>query len=160
MQSRNGCGYMPVSYTHLDVYKRQGAENIQYENSFKNKERRIGYYVELDIPEGAARASFEDVMKKQPEKRMELLKLFYSGYKNIFGKYHLLEQEGEFLPVNPFANKDRFAIDVMREVPVDTSDILLERYVNLSVKRSASWILNRLTVGTIVQLLKLSLIHI
>ena len=133
----------------------KGAENIQYENSFKNKERRIGYYVELDIPEGAARASFEDVMKKQPEKRMELLKLFYSGYKNIFGKYHLLEQEGEFLPVNPFANKDRFAIDVMREVPVDTSDILLERYVNLSVKRSASWILNRLTVGTIVQLLKI-----
>ena len=43
----------------------------------------------------------------------------------------------------------------MREVPVDTSDILLERYVNLSVKRSASWILNRLTVGTIVQLLKI-----
>lgn len=85
------------------------------------------------------RASFEDVMQKQPEKRMELLKLFYSGYKNIFGKYHLLEQEGKFLPVNPFSNKDRFAIDVMREVPVDTADALLERYVNLSVKRSASW---------------------
>ena len=69
---------------HNDPEYFKGAENIQYENSFKNKERRIGYYVELDIPEGAARASFEDVMKKQPEKRMELLKLFYSGYKNIF----------------------------------------------------------------------------
>lgn len=57
--------------------------------------------------------------------------------------------------MNPFSNKDRFAIDVMREVPVDTADALLERYVNLSVKRSASWILNRLTVGTIVQLLKI-----
>ena len=69
---------------HNDPEYFKGAENIQYENSFKNKERRIGYYVELDIPEGAARASFEDVMQKQPEKRMELLKLFYSGYKNIF----------------------------------------------------------------------------
>ena len=37
--------------------------------------------MELDIPEGAARASFEDVMKKQPEKRMELLKLFIPDIK-------------------------------------------------------------------------------
>lgn len=43
----------------------------------------------------------------------------------------------------------------MREVPVDTADALLERYVNFRIKRSASWILNRLTVGTIVQLLKI-----
>ena len=70
---------------HNDPEYFKGAENIQYENSFKNKERRIGYYVELDIPEGAARASFEDVMQKQPEKRMELLKLFIPDIK-IFWK--------------------------------------------------------------------------
>ena len=52
---------------HNDPEYFKGAENIQHENSFKHKERRIGYYVEIDIPEGAARASFEDVMQKHPE---------------------------------------------------------------------------------------------
>ena len=52
----------------------------------------IGYYVEQDIPEGAVSVTFRDIMLNSPEKRMELLRLFYSGYRNIFGEYYLLEQ--------------------------------------------------------------------
>ena len=139
---------------HNDEKYFSGAKNIQKEYSY-NKDRVIGYYVEQDIPEGAVSVTFKDVMQNFPEKRMKLLKLFYSGHRNIFGEYYLLEQNGNFFPVNSFANRDQYIIDGVCEVAYDDTKSLLERYYNLSAKKSSNCVLNRLTVGTIAQLIKI-----
>lgn len=131
-----------------------GAKNIQKEISYNN-DRVIGYYVEQDIPEGAVSVTFRDIMLNSPEKRMELLRLFYSGYRNIFGEYYLLEQNGNIFPVNSFAYRDQYIINGTCEVTYDNARDLLEEYGNLSAKRSLKYVLNRLTVGTITQLIEI-----
>lgn len=139
---------------HSDAKYFAKAEKVQHELSYKN-DRVIGYYVEQDFPENAKSVTFDEVMQTFPEKRMELLKLFYSGYKNILGSYYLFEKNGTFFAVNPFSDRDKYVIDDAREIICDDAESLLERYYNLSVKISASCVLNRLTVGTIAELIKI-----
>lgn len=139
---------------HNDDRYFAGAENVQHELSYKG-DRIIGSFVEMDIPEGAVSVTFDEVMLKYPDKRKELLKLFCSGYRNIFGKYYLMEQDGSFFAVNAFANQDRYIVDDADEFAYDDMEGLFERYYNLSIEKSANCALNRLTVGTMVRLLQI-----
>lgn len=139
---------------HNDKGYFTGTEHVQRELSYKG-DRTIGFFVELDIPEGTESVTFAEVMLNHPDKRMELLKLFYSGYRNIFGKYYLMEREGSFLAVNPFANQDRFIIDDASEFAYDDIEGVFERYYNLSIMKSTACKLNRLAVGTMARLIEI-----
>lgn len=133
-------------------------EDVQEELSY-NGDRKIGFYVEKDIPSDARPVTFNEVMLKEPRQRLELLKLFYSGYKNIFGKYYLMERNGVFSAINLYANKDSYIVEEQRECACDNTTDILENYYNLSVKESGGCPLNHLTVGMLVAVLEIEDTH-